>query len=101
MRKLFIEKIKKVVHDWAAQYPQVELYLIDVYPSGIGENLHLIVVAAKGFENWRQLAIREDLFTFLRKQLGDADVVRISKILPLTEEEYEQYELTRHETPVY
>jgi hypothetical protein len=101
MRKLFIEKIKKAVQDWAKQYPQVELYIVDVYPSGIGENLHVIVVATKGFENWRQLEIHKDLFTFLRKQLGDIDVVKISKILPLTEEEYEQYELTRNETSIY
>jgi acid stress-induced BolA-like protein IbaG/YrbA len=92
---MFVKKIKAAVEDWARQYPQVELSVIEAYPSGIGENVHVIIVAQKGFENWRQLARQKDLEAFLRKRLGDAESAKIPLLLTLTEEEFDRYEITK------
>lgn len=93
MQRQFIEKVKKAIQDWAKQYPKVQLASTEVYPSGIADHVHTIVVARKGFENWEPTERENDLYWFLRKQLGDADIVRIIKLLTFTEEEYDQYDI--------
>lgn len=92
-QRLLIEKVKNVIQDWARQYPQVELALLEVYPSGIADHIHVMVVASKGFENWESTEREDDLYWFLRKRLGDADIVKIFKLLTLTEEEYNEYDV--------
>jgi len=94
LRRELIDKIKKAVYDWAKQYPNVELSLVEVYPSGIIDNVHVIVVAKKGFENWRKIERQRDIAEFLRKQLGDAIVTKIPVLHAFTEEQYEKYEIT-------
>jgi hypothetical protein len=97
MRRLLIERVKKAVQEWAKQYPKVELVLIKVYPSGIGENIHVIVVASQGFDDWEQSTRRKDLYWFLRKQLDPSDVAKISLLLTMTEEQYDKYEVNYDE----
>jgi len=92
MKRKLIEKIAKSVYKWAQQHPNVELAEVEIANSGIGDHIHVIVTAKQGFENWRSFDRRDDLFEFLRKQLGDADAVRISKLLTMTEEEKDRYE---------
>ncbi len=95
LQRELIEKIKKSVYDWAKQYPHVELSLVEVYPSGIGDNVHVIVVAKKGFENWRKIERQNDIADFIGKQLGDYIVVKIPILHAFTEEQYEKYEISR------
>lgn len=95
MQRILIDKIKKSIQDWARQSPEIEIVLIHVYPSGIGDNIHIIVVATKGFENWRQFDRQKNLTQFLRNQLGDSVMVNIPVILALTEEQYDKYEITQ------
>lgn len=92
MKRKFIEKIAKTIYEWAKQYPNVELAEVEIANSGIGDHIHVIAVAKKGFENWRELDRYKDLSEFLRKQLGHADAVRISKLLTMTEDEKDKYE---------
>jgi hypothetical protein len=91
LRRLFIEKIKNAVLDWAKQYPRVELADVYVYPGGFVDDYHVIFVATTGFENWRQSAREDDLYRFLRMRLGDTDIVKIFFLLAVTEEESEYY----------
>jgi hypothetical protein len=94
-KRLMLERIKKLITDWAAQYPHVELAYVEVYFSGIADNIHVIVVASKGFENWDSTDRENDLYWFLRKQLGDAYIVKIYLLRTMTEEEYDRYEIVR------
>lgn len=95
LRRELIDKIKQSVYDWANQYPNLELSLVEVYPSGIVDNVHVIVVAKKGFETWRKIERQRDIANFLSKQLGDSVVVKIPVLHAFTEEQYEKYEITR------
>lgn len=90
MRKL-LERIKTAIQEWAAQH-FVELAILKVDPSGIGSNVHLLVIASRGFENWSKVDREEDLYKYLRSRLGDTDVVNISLTITMTEEEYDQYD---------
>jgi len=95
LRRELIDKIKKSIYDWANQYPNLELSLVEVFPSGIPDDFNVIVVAKKGFENWRKIERQRDIADFLSKQLGDAMVTKISVLHAFTEEQYEKYEITR------
>lgn len=95
MSRALIKKIKETIQAWAKQYPQVELSVIEAYPSGIGENLHVIVVANKGFETWNRSERQDEIRRFLRQQLGHADTANIFLLLTFTEEEFDRYEITK------
>ena len=97
MKRKFIEKIQQAVQEWAKQHPTVELVSIEVCPGSVPEVFHVIVVASKGFEDWEQTARENDLYWFLRKYLGDSDIVKISVLLTLTEEQFEKYEIIHTE----
>lgn len=91
-QRILIEKIKQTIQEWAAQYPQVELTLVKVILSGIADNIHVILVARKGFEDWEETDRDNNLYWFLRKKLGDEDIVKIPLLLTMTEERYDRYE---------
>jgi len=95
LRRELAEKIKQSVSDWAKQYPHVELTLVEVLPSGFDDDVDVIVVATKGFENWRKIERQRDIADFIGKQLGDSIVVKIPILHAFTEEQYEKYEITR------
>jgi len=101
MKQTFIEKTKQAVQNWATQYPNVKLAMIEVYPSSVPNIFHVIAVASKGFENWEQTERENNLYRFLRKELGDADIVKITVLLTLNEEQYEKYEMAHDETGIY
>ena len=92
MNRRLIQKIESSIHAWAEQHPLVELAQVEVYPSEVPDVIHVIVIAVKGFEQWDQSERENDLYRFLRQKLGDTDVVKISLLLTLTEEENENYE---------
>jgi hypothetical protein len=92
MQRQLIEKIKTAIQEWVNQFPQVELSLVEVTPSGISDNIHVIVVARKGFDDWEETDRDNNLYWFLRKKLGDADIVKIPLLITMTEERYDRYE---------
>jgi len=94
MKRQFIEKVKTTIQEWAKLHPAVELASVEVNPTGLPDDFDVIVVTSKGFENWEQTERENDLYWFLRKKLGDADIVKITILLALTEEQYEKYEIT-------
>jgi hypothetical protein len=61
MKRKFIEKIAKAVYKWAKQYANVELAEVEIANSGFGDHIDVIVVAKKGFENWRSFDRHDDL----------------------------------------
>jgi hypothetical protein len=97
MKRVFIEKIKNAIQEWAKLHPNVELASVEVYPTGIPDDFDVFVVASKGFENWGQHERENDLYWFLRRKLGDSDIVKITVLLTLTEDEYEKYGINRNE----
>jgi len=100
MKRAFIEKVKTAIQEWAKLHPTVELASVVVNPTGLPDDFDVIVVANKGFENWEQIERENDLYWFLRKKLGDADIVKITVLLTLTEEEYDKHEISRNEAYV-
>jgi len=90
MRKL-LERIRTAIQEWAQQH-SVELAILEVNPSGIGSNVHIIAIASRGFENWSKVDREENLYKYLRSRLGDADVVNIALTITMPEEEYDQYD---------
>jgi hypothetical protein len=66
---------------------------VEVNPIWLPDDYDVIVVACKGFENWGKRERENDLYWFLRKKLGDSDIVKITILLALTEEQYEKYEI--------
>jgi len=91
IRRPSVEKIEKAVHEWAKQYPQVEIADIEVYPSLIPNAFDVIVIAANGFENWNRWDRTDDLYGFLHKYLTDSKHTAISKLTTFTEDESESY----------
>jgi hypothetical protein len=92
MKRKLIEKIAKAIYEWAKQYPNVELAEVEIANSGIGDHIDVIVVAKRGFENWRNFDRYKDLFEFLRNHLDNTEAARIFKLLTMTEEEKDRYE---------
>jgi hypothetical protein len=86
-----LDRIRTAIQEWAQQH-SIELALLEVNPSGVGSNVHVILVARKGFENWPQIEREESLDKYLRLKLGDADVVHIFVTITMAEEEYDQYD---------
>lgn len=88
-----IEKIRAAIAEWAThqQGRTIELSRVTVEPSGIGSNLHVEVVARRGFSDWTESERNKSLYRYLRAVLGDADIVKVSLVLTLTEREYESY----------
>jgi hypothetical protein len=91
MKTSLLKELRTAIEEWAHIH-NVEITLIDIQPSGIGSNVHVIVVARKGFENWRRSERHDSLFDFIHAKLNlDGDLF-ISRLSAMTEEEYEKYE---------
>jgi hypothetical protein len=91
MKTSHLEKLRQAAEEWA-QVNNVEASLIEVKYSGIGSNVHVLVVARKGFENWRWSARERNLIDFLRAKVNPNGDFFISRLETMTEEEYEKYE---------
>ncbi len=91
MKTSLLEKLRAAVEEWARIH-NVETTLIDAKYTGIGSNVHVVVVARKGFENWSRYERHNSLFQFLHDKVnGNGDLV-ITRLSMMTEEEYEKYE---------
>ncbi len=91
MKTSILKELRTVIEEWAHIH-NVETTLIDIQPSGIGANAHVIVVARTGFENWRRSERHDSLFDFIHAKLNLNGELFISRLSAMTEEEYEKYE---------
>lgn len=91
MKSTLIKKVRAAVEEWARIH-NIETTLIEAKYTGLGSNVHVLVVARKGFENWPRYERHNSLFQFLDSKLNtDGDLV-ITGLGMMTEEEYEKYE---------
>jgi hypothetical protein len=99
MKSSKLDLLREKVEEWARIH-NVDAKLIEVKPSGIGSNIHILVVARHGFENWPRYERRNDLFDYLHKHANpDHDLV-LTLVLTMTEEEYDKYERVETEPHV-
>ncbi len=91
MKTSRLKDLRAIIEEWADIH-NVETTLIDIQPRGIGSNVHVIVVARKGFENWRRSERHDSLFDFIHAKLNLNGELFISRLSAMTEEEYESYE---------
>ncbi len=91
MKTSLLKDLRVAIEEWA-QIHNIEASLIDVKYSGIGSNIHVLVVAGKGFENWRWSERESSLFDYLHAKFKHNGDFFISRLETLTEEEYEKYE---------
>jgi hypothetical protein len=91
MKREILEKTKTAVEKWAAIH-HVDLIINKVKYSGIGSNIHIIVVARKGFENWSNKDRINSLYQYISKNANTNGQLAISRLWMMTEEEYEKLE---------
>jgi len=91
MKTELLKKLRQAAEEWARAH-NVEITLIDVKYSGVGSNVHVLVVARKGFENWSWFERDSSLFDFLHAKANNNGALFISSLGTITEEEYEKYE---------
>jgi stress-induced morphogen len=91
MKSALLEKLRAAVEEWARMH-NVETTLIEAKYTGLGSNVHVLVVARKGFENWSRYERHNSLFQFLDSKLNANGELVITGLGMVTEEEYEQYE---------
>ena len=92
MTKLkLVEYLRAAIQEWAQQH-NIELALSEVNLTGIDLNVHIIVVARRGFENWPEIDRFESLNKFLRSKLNQEGILNMMTLTTMTEEEYDQYE---------
>jgi stress-induced morphogen len=90
MRSSLLAKLRAAVKEWA-QLHNVETTLIEAKYTGLGSNVHVLVVASKGFENWSRYERHNSLFQFLHDKVGTNEGLVITRLSMMTEEEYETY----------
>jgi len=89
---IILKEVRAAIEEWARLH-NVETSLIDVKHTGMGSIVHVLVVARKGFENWPWYERHDSLFDFLNAKVDrTGSDVFISRLSPMTEEEYEKYE---------
>jgi len=92
MKNAILKELHAAIEEWARVH-NVETSLIEVKPGGIGSSVYIFVVARKGFENWPWYERHDSLFDFLNAKVDrTGSDVFISRLSPMTEEEYEKYE---------
>ncbi len=89
---IILKELRAAIEEWARVH-NVETSLIEIKPTGFGSSVHVLVVARKGFENWPRYERHDSLFDFLNAKVDrTGSDVFISRLSPMTEEEYEKYE---------
>ncbi len=91
MKSVLLEKLRAAVEEWARMH-NVETTLIEAKYTGLGANVHVLVVARKGFENWARYERHNSLFQFLDSKLNADGELVITRLGMMTEEEYEKHE---------
>jgi len=91
MKSSKIDLLRTTIEEWVRLH-QIDAKLIEVKPSGIGDNIHILVVARKGFENWPSYERRSDLFKYLHNHANPDKKLVITLLITMTEEEYDKYD---------
>jgi hypothetical protein len=91
MKAELLAKLRAAVDEWARIHG-VEIALTDAKYTGVGSNVHVLVVARKGFESWAWYERHNSLFQFLHDKVGTNSDFVIIRLSMMTEEEYEKYE---------
>jgi len=91
MKAQLLEKLRATIAEWAQKH-DIETTVIDAQFSGIGAGVHLLVVARRGFENWRWADRERDLFRFINHQFNGNGNFVITRLETMTEGEYEKFE---------
>ena len=91
MKSSILKDLHAAVEEWARAH-NIETALINVKYAGIGSYVHILVVARKGFENWRWSERERDLIAFLDDKIKNNGDFFLSRLETMTEEEYEKYE---------
>lgn len=91
MKKLLLQKVRDAAEEWARIH-NIEIALIEAKYTGLGDNVHVLVVAKKGFENWARYERHHSLFRFLHDNVSMNGDLVITRLSMMTEEEYEKYE---------
>jgi len=91
MKTLLLEKLRETVAEWARMH-NIDTAAIEVKFSGFGAGVHVLVVARRGFENWRWAERERDLFRFINHQFNGNGNFVITRLETMTEEEYEKFE---------
>jgi len=91
MKSSKLDLLRAAIEEWTRIH-HIDAKLIEVKPSGIGSNIHILVVARQGFESWPYYERRSDLFKYLHEHANpDKDLV-ITMLLTMTEDEYDKYD---------
>jgi stress-induced morphogen len=87
------ESIKEIKRNIIKYFDKINenLLLLIVEPSGICDNLHVIIISDY-FNNKEQVERDEGIFNFLQENLKSEVFVQISLFLTLTNEEYNKYQ---------
>jgi len=91
MKSILLKKLRSAVEEWARMH-NVETTLIEAKYTGLGSNVHVLVVARTGFENWSRYERHNSLFQFLDSKLNANGELVITGLGMMTEEEHEKYE---------
>jgi len=91
MKTSILKELRATIEEWARLH-NVETTLIEIRPSGVASNVHIIVVFSKGLENWRRSQRHDSLFDFIHTKLNYPGDLFISRISVMTEDEYERFE---------
>ena len=91
LKNSILKELHSAIEEWARVH-NLETSRIEVKHSGIGSSVHVLVVASKGFENWPWVERHDSLFAFLNAKVKRPSDLFISRLSPMTEEEYEKYE---------
>lgn len=72
-----------------AHIHNIDAALIKARYSGIGDNVHVLLVARRGLEHWAAYERHKSLFDFLHRQVHSNGGLFISRLSMMTEDEYE------------
>jgi len=89
MKTVLLEKLRASIAEWARMH-NIETTVIEAKFSGLGAGVHLLVVARRGFENWRWA--ERELFRFISNQFNGTGDFVITRLETMTEAEYEKFE---------
>jgi hypothetical protein len=90
MRATLLKELYVMIEEWSREH-DIQTTFIEANYCGIGDNVHVLVVARKGLENWRDHERHDNLFDFLHNKINRNEGLFISLLQIMTEDEYEKY----------
>lgn len=91
MKTAILNELRAAIEEWARLH-NIETSLVEVKYSGVSSYIHILVVARRGFENWRWSERERSLIDFIFARVNQNGYFFISRLETMTEVEYEKYE---------